>query len=248
MGDVNKITNKIEADVTAALGLHDFYSAHLMTFCEGYYEPNGTAASASENVTYCSNQTTMYFFDPTSIVNGELKKGISLGDIKWPQDIQDGIDALRVASNAMFVLYVLGIALTGVLLITSLVGIFYHHLLLILTNSLLALVSPPLPARHQCTLTSPAQLAFFSIGAASAIATAIIVKATNLINSNGSKIGLVAYRGSKFLGMTWAATALLLVAAIAWSFDCCLGAGAGSGRRGTRTTSTWRSRSRKAWA
>lgn len=47
---------------------------------------------------------------------------------------------------------------------------------------------------------------------ASAISTRIIVKVTNVVNKHGNDIGLVAYRGTKFLGMTWAATMLALLA------------------------------------
>lgn len=67
------------------------------------------------------------------------------------------------------------------------------------------------------------QLAFLSIGIASGIATAIIVKATNTINKYGEDIGIAAYKGGRFLGMTWAATALMLLAAIVSIAQCCGG-------------------------
>ncbi len=49
------------------------------------------------------------------------------------------------------------------------------------------------------------------------------VKATNLINQHGNDIGIAAYKGNKFLAMTWAATAVMLLAAIAWIAECCVG-------------------------
>lgn len=60
------------------------------------------------------------------------------------------------------------------------------------------------------SLTS-SQLAFFFLLMASAITTAILVKLSNAINEHGNVIGLAAYKGHTFLGMTWAATILTLL-------------------------------------
>jgi flagellar biosynthesis protein FliR len=63
-------------------------------------------------------------------------------------------------------------------------------------------------------LTGNPQLSFLSLGIASAIATAIMVKATNAINKYGEPIGVSATKGTVFLGMAWGATAAMLVASI----------------------------------
>jgi hypothetical protein len=39
---------------------------------------------------------------------------------------------------------------------------------------------------------------------------------TNLINVDGSSIGVTAARGSKFLAMTWSATVIMLLCCFAW--------------------------------
>ena len=62
-----------------------------------------------------------------------------------------------------------------------------------------------------------------ALGLASAIVTATTVNAVNAINDYGNNIGVAAYRGTTFTGMTWAATILMLVASLAWLVDCCLG-------------------------
>lgn len=59
-----------------------------------------------------------------------------------------------------------------------------------------------------------------ALGLASAIVTAIGAKAANIINKYGNEIGLEAQRGNKFLGMMWGATALMLIAMIAWIVTC----------------------------
>lgn len=71
--------------------------------------------------------------------------------------------------------------------------------------------------------TDALQLAFFTLGIASAISTAIIVKAVDTVNKYGADIGIAAYKGNTFLGMTWAATALMLLASVVWLAQCCVG-------------------------
>lgn len=139
-GFFDKIENGIQSTVNEGVGdmaglisekagIHDFYSVHLMTYCEGFFEPNGTAvqpdgSAPSENVTGCSNRTTMFHFNPKKALQSELNEDWSLGDLKWPDDINDGIMVLESASKAMFVFYVAGIGVTGLALIMTLFTIF----------------------------------------------------------------------------------------------------------------------------
>ena len=66
-------------------------------------------------------------------------------------------------------------------------------------------------------------MAFLALGIASAISTAIIVKAVNAINKYGHEIGLAATKGKEFIGMTWAATVIMLLASFLWIFECVVG-------------------------
>lgn len=52
---------------------------------------------------------------------------------------------------------------------------------------------------------------------ASAIATGVATKATNLVNEHGHEIGLSARRGNQFQGMTWSAAILTFIAAVLWT-------------------------------
>lgn len=210
--EINDRINSVAKD----LGLHDFYSAHLLNFCEGFYTPtdmpNATVSRSdiSKNVTSCGNRTAMYTFDPRETLQRELNASghgdrINLEDLEWPSELDDGIHALEVASNAMFVLYCLGAAFAFVALVAALAGIFFSGRLSATVNIIIDL------------------LAFLSVGIASAIATAIAVKATQLINDKGESIGISAQKGTKFLIITWVATALLLVASLVWCVDCVAG-------------------------
>ncbi|KXT07287.1 hypothetical protein AC578_428 [Pseudocercospora eumusae] len=218
---IDNITNSIESDIqdlitsTARdLGLHDFYTAHLMTYCEGYYKPapvpNATLPKhdISKNVTNCSNRTAMYDFNPEEILQRELSAsgtGIDLSDLDWPQDIQKGINALRISAKATFVLYCIAIGFIGIAWLSA--GIAFC-----LQGRLSALVNVVLD-----------WLALIVLGIASAIATAVAVKASDVINKYGNDIGVSAGKGKKFLIITWVATGLLLLASILWCVDCCFG-------------------------
>ena len=203
-GDINNLINNVTSDIAQAFDLHDFYAAHIMNFCEGYYEGNDTAG-AKENITHCSNRTAFFHFDPTAIIENELAPGLNLSDLHWPSEIEDAIKTVEVASKVMFVFYVIGIIFAGFAFIGAVWGVFANGRLSAFVNFVLDI------------------LAFLTIGIASAISTAIIVKAVDAINKYGSDIGLAAYKGKEFLGMTWAATAIMLLASFMWIAECCAG-------------------------
>lgn len=208
----NKISNDLADKLASELNIKQWYSLHLMDMCEGSYSPNATAtgASKSSNMT-CTNRTAMYHFDPVGSLNASLQsnsilKGINLTDIDWPDKLTDGLDALNGLSSATFVLYVLGIAFSGLAIITSALAFFLHGSRLISFGN-----------------WGIATTAFIFLGVASAIVTAIMVKVVDLVNKYGNDAGVYAYKGSKFLALTWAGTALMLVASLAWVVEFCVG-------------------------
>ncbi|KIW38544.1 uncharacterized protein PV06_09500 [Exophiala oligosperma] len=201
--DLNNLLNDFSSDVATALDLPDFFNVHLMDFCEGTYKPNATVRNAKENITECSNRTVGFHFEPTKIVQEHLPDGITLDDIHWPDEITDSEKAVRVASVAMTALYIIGIAFAGIAVLGALAGIFVDGRLSAMVNFLIDV------------------LAFLSIGIASAIATAVIVKAVHAVNKHGHDIGIAADKGGKFLGMTWAATAVMLLASVVSIAQCC---------------------------
>ncbi|KZM26271.1 uncharacterized protein EKO05_0002186 [Ascochyta rabiei] len=219
---LNEIPNTISStindaigEVTAKLGIEDFYSAHMLNYCEGQYTPaeaaNATISQSdiSKNVTECSKNRAMYKFDPTAILEEALNKtaglDVTLDDLNWPSDIDKGIKTLNALMAAMFVLYCIAIALIFVALFAA---------------ALAVLVSGRLSACVNFLLST---LAFLAIGLASALVTAVMVKATHIINDKGADIGLQANWGGKFLALTWAATALMLVVVMTWVVEFCIG-------------------------
>jgi hypothetical protein len=116
---------------------------------------------------------------------------INITDIAWPDEIQDGINALNAAFSATFIFYCIGIGAAGL-------AIFLHGSRLVpLGNWALGFVS------------------FFALAIASIIVTVFMVKATNLLNKYGNDVGLYACKGGKFLALTWSATTIMLLASVA---------------------------------
>ncbi|OJD33838.1 sur7 protein [Diplodia corticola] len=212
---LNNAVNSVAESIAEDIGLSDFYSAHLMDYCWGDYTPQAVAnasVSASQihkNVSACSNSTAMFHFDPTAVLEKSLNEsglGITLDDLNWPDDIQQGLDALRIAYKAMFVLYCIAVGTSFLVLFGSVAGVF--------------LASGRLSAFFNVMI---AILAFLAFGIASAIATAIAVKGSDVINQYGNDIGIEAHRGGKFMAISWAGTGVLFLAILAWCVECCIG-------------------------
>ncbi|KAF2850662.1 integral membrane protein-like protein [Plenodomus tracheiphilus IPT5] len=213
--DVSSEINQRIGDVAERLGIEDFYSAHMLNYCYGQYTPaeaaNATVSEddISKNITGCSQSKAMYKFDPTRIVEDALNRTtgtqVTLDDLDWPSDIQNGIRALNALMAAMFILYVIAICLIFLALLAALFAVITSGRLSACLNFLIA------------------TLAFLAIGIASALVTAVVVKATDLINKYGNDVGVEANRGNKFLALTWAATGLMLVVLVAWIVEFCIG-------------------------
>lgn len=71
---------------------------------------------------------------------------------------------------------------------------------------------------HLQSFFDACQAAFFFLTVTSAITTHIIDKTVDEINKYGNNIGVVAYKGGTFVGMTWAATIFMLLGGIFWVF------------------------------
>jgi hypothetical protein len=146
----------------------------------------------------------MFAFDPTEALQRSLNESgvkITLADLNWPADLEKGISALRTAMKASFVLYCIGIALC---FLTAIASTFWTF-----------------GGRPSAALEiGMAVLAFLTLGIASAITTAVAVKGDSVIDKYGKPIGVSADRGNGFLGLTWAATALMFISSILGCVGC----------------------------
>jgi len=202
---INSILNDLTTDVASLLGLPDFFNVHATTFCQGTYSPNSTAHGAKKNFTECSKSSLGFHFQPTKYVEEHLPSGITLEDIHWPSDVTDAERTIKTVSRIMVIFYVVGIVFSGLAILTALASIFTDGRLSVFINWLVDI------------------LAFAFLGVASAVATAVIVIAVNRINKYTDEIGISATKGGRFLAMTWAATAVMLLASFVSIVQCCVG-------------------------
>jgi SUR7/PalI family len=213
----NKAIGAASGAVTDALDIKDFYSAHLMTFCEGDFKPDKSDPDATEEVTSCSERKPFFVFDPTAIIESKLPGGVGLADLNWPDEVSNGITAISVASRAMFFFYVVGIGAAALAMAGGALALLAYQRSVAFANLGVNAVGrlPSFLVRLLHSLIK-LQLGFISLLLASAIASAVIFKGTAAINEFGSSIGLQAVRGTAFLAMTWTATVLMLLASVGW--------------------------------
>ncbi|TVY35960.1 hypothetical protein LOCC1_G007353 [Lachnellula occidentalis] len=230
-GDLNGAINDVADKLSKKLGIKQWYSLHLMDSCEGTYAPNATKKGADLNITTCSNETAMFHFNIEKHLNQQLEAGglhINLTDLDFPDDIQKGMNDLTTALNATFVLYCIGIAAAGLAILTALLAFF--------------LSGSRLMAIGNLGLTS---LSLAALLIASTIVTVVMNKASHLINKYGNAIGLYAYKGSKYLTITWVAVAVMAAASLCWVVEFLVGRrkqGSGFSEKSTRGFGGWNRR------
>jgi hypothetical protein len=137
----NKAADELGGAITDAIDLKDFYSAHLMAFCEGDFTPESNPKEKAA-VTACSERQAFFTFDPTAIIESKLPTGLGLSDIGWPDQLTTGVMAINVASRAMFFFYIIGIAAAGIATIGAVFGLLAYEHMVAMANLAIVSVSP----------------------------------------------------------------------------------------------------------
>jgi hypothetical protein len=92
-----------------------------MSYCSGKQGAIDPSAGITRNVTTCSNRTILFAFDPTQAWPKEITHG---AELDWPRVIADDFHAFRMTSQAMAVLYCMGVGALGAVLIGKVFGAF----------------------------------------------------------------------------------------------------------------------------
>lgn len=174
--------------IAQSLGLHDFYQVGLWGFCEGY---------KSDGVTYCSPPQTLYWFNPVEILRNELLAGAS---INLPNDINDILDLIKLASQIMFGLFLTGACLSFVLIFIAPISIYTRWL--------------ALPVAIFSFLNA------LFVTAASIIATVMFIIFRNTI-SGVAELNIGAEIGTYMFGFMWTASAFTIFAWLIQTGLCC---------------------------
>lgn len=120
----NDVIGNVAEEVIDRLNISDFYAVHVMNYCEGTFEPNGTARGAKKNTTECSRRNAAFSFDPAKIIQERLPGDVTLEDLQWPEEIDDAARGFRAASVAMFCFWCIGIGFAGLTVIAGAVTLF----------------------------------------------------------------------------------------------------------------------------
>lgn len=200
---LNELGNAAADEFAEALGLNEWYSLHIMTACQGLYEPE----SNNLNISYCNNTAPEEAFNIEEMLSEELEMGpvdITLEDLNFPPEIQDQLDTINDALLALFVLYVLGIAFSGLGVFTAALAFFF-------------------PTKRTLVLVNVAVIgiAMVVLVAGSIVVTVAVTEGVDQINDIGEDVGVEVERGDNFLAITWAAAGLTLVSFIVWCVQLC---------------------------
>ncbi|KAF8460527.1 actin cortical patch SUR7/pH-response regulator pali [Kalaharituber pfeilii] len=209
------------------LGLRDFYTSHVMNYCSGFTvltgDPDGDgpqpATGNRSETTFCSPIEGLYAFNPVDIFRTELIPGVTVSDLGIPEDVETGARALAAAYKAMFITFLIGIILAGLSVIFGLLIGWNDSRGIAAGMGFLALI------------------ATLALAIASAIGTALAVKLRDILNDHMEAINVRAeHDGGKFMGLSWASVAAMLLALIYWCFGCCFGGSAKRRRQERRAT------------
>ncbi|TDZ40640.1 SUR7 family protein pun1 [Colletotrichum spinosum] len=205
---INDITSDIADRLANELGISEWYSLHLMDVCQGEFAPNVTAPNPWLNVTKCTQPRPGPNVNLTKMLDQELSIGpmqISLADLEWPDSLEDALDKVNKALLAIFVLYVLGIAFSGLAILGSLAAFF-------------------LGFKKRMTVTNFvfAFLAALVLFAGSLVTTIGAKEGAKQINDLGDDVRISADVGQKFMIISWVAFAVMAAAAVYWVTQFCV--------------------------
>ncbi|KAM5348401.1 hypothetical protein ACJ41O_008225 [Fusarium nematophilum] len=206
--EINNITGNIADELAETLGISEWYSIHVLDACEGSYKPNATSPGAGLNVTNCTDSSPDQRFNLTEMLDHELEVGpfsLNIADLNWPDEIQDALDMLNQTLLGLFILYVLGVGFSGLAMLACLAAFF------LFTKRGVNSVNLVL-----------ATLAALALTIGSILVTVAGNKGVDKVNDFGDDVGVSASLGSKFLGLTWAAAALMIAATGYWVTQLCM--------------------------
>ncbi|KAH7035484.1 actin cortical patch SUR7/pH-response regulator pali [Microdochium trichocladiopsis] len=217
---VNDVIGDLADEITDKLGISQWYSLHVMNWCQGDFAPNSSVVGAWYNTTNCTERAAGIRFNLTEILNHEISVGplhFNTAEIPLPERVERAVEDLNSALFALFVLFVLGAALSGFSILLTLATIAFSVLWGRRNGH-------RRQAGHKKTIIGNAVFNFLAVvvlAVAAAIATVIARKASAEITDAGDEVGISANAGMKFIGLCWGAFGAMFLAFVFWSSLCC---------------------------
>ncbi|KAK1757822.1 actin cortical patch SUR7/pH-response regulator pali [Echria macrotheca] len=200
---LNDIGNDIADELADRLGIHEFYSLHPLTICEGDFTPNATAPGAGRNISECHHGFTDGY-NISSLLDHGLQVGrfrLTLADLGFTKELQDPIDTLNSVLKAFTAILIVAVGFTGLSFLASVAALFLvgrRERPTVLTNLVLA------------------ALAFGFLLLSGLMGTIAGSVAADKVNDKGADIGIHASMGVGYTVITWVAVGLMLVAFGFW--------------------------------
>lgn len=205
--ELDDIVDDVTDKLAEKLGIKEFYTLNVQNICEGDFSPNATSVGAWWNVTKCSEPLKSGQTNVSAILDHELSVGkfkLSLASLQFPRELQQELDKIPALLLAVAILFILGVAFSGLSMIFSIAALFLH-------------------SKHPRSITL-LNLVVSLLGAIVFFAGSMAVtiggdKAVDSINNLGGRIGLAAIQGHKFLALAWSAFALMFVVFAYWAYE-----------------------------
>lgn len=223
--ELEKIEDDLANELYEKLGIQQFYSIHLTDLCYGNFTPNATTPGAGFGLTNCSQPMNWtQAFDLTGMLNQSLNVGpfqLDLADIGMVQDVVSSIESamhtLNSCIEAILAMYIIACLFIGASMVLSVWAVF-------------ALTWTDEPGVHKTVSGRTKNIALYSNLATAYLGTGFLMignlvttiggkYVVEKVREHGEEFGLYAYRGSKFLALSWAGFALVLIAAMLWTFQ-----------------------------
>lgn len=225
--EMKQIEDDLANELYAKLGIQQWYAVHLTDLCYGNFTPDATAA----NSTWGANNCTAPFqwgqiLNFTSMLNQSLNVGpfqLDLSDIGLVQDvihyIDEALDLLDSCLKAIFAMYLFA-------------AIFIGSSMLLSVGAVFALKSNDVQeGQWTPTLDRRTKMIFFHGTFGATVAGFVFLLIGNVVTTWGGKkvvdevqkhtekYGLYAFRGGKFLAMTWGAFAVFCFVLAYWVME-----------------------------
>ncbi|KAJ2903741.1 uncharacterized protein MKZ38_009393 [Zalerion maritima] len=197
ISDLATVANDAADKLADKLGIHQWYSLHVMNICQGAFTPNATAVGAGYHVSGCTEPLKSSNFNISALLSRELGAGpfhIELADIGFTQDLQKELDKIPSLLLAIAIPYILGVSFIGISLLLFTVERFIPKITAIVIAALALLTG-------------------------NVITTYCAKSLADKINGFGQHIGLSASSGQKFLIITWIAFGLTVIVAAYWTHE-----------------------------
>lgn len=215
--EIHNVTDKLESELESALsnvtqsiareiGLHDFYSIHVLNHCEGYWKKDGKGNETSQrNVTYCSGQSNgISRFNLSTTLERGLNSShvnVTLSKLHWPQAIDDAEHKVNQAFSASFAFLCLGIIFESIAWFACMLGLFADGRWSAIAN------------------VASSWVAVFALIISNSVLTWGATMLTDVVNKVGKDINVNASRGNWFLSLTWTPMGLMVLAGCVWLYE-----------------------------